>query len=100
MKFVKPGPCTEAFRRFGKGVSAGMRLPGFDGYHGVGLCVYEPPWLRGGDPEKYMISLEENMIVALEINHYPVKLEHLLRVTADGAEILSQYPVDPELVPA
>jgi Xaa-Pro aminopeptidase len=100
LKLVRPGPCMEAFRRFGKGASASMRLPGFDGYHGVGLCVYESPWLRGGDPEKYMISLEENMIVALEINHYPVKLEHLLRVTADGAEILSQYPVDPELVPA
>ena len=98
LKLVKPGPCTEAFRHFGKGANA--RLPGFDGYHGVGLCVYESPWLRGGDPQKYMISLEENMIVALEINHYPVKLEHLLRVTAGGAEILSQYPVDPELVPA
>ena len=72
LKLVKPGPCTEAFRHFGKG--AGARLPGFDGYHGVGLCVYESPWLRGGDPEKYMISLEENMIVALEVNHYPVKL--------------------------
>ena len=100
LQLVKPGPCTEAFRRFGKGASAASRLPGFDGYHGVGMCIYESPWLRGGDPEKYMISLEENMIVALEINHYPVKLEHLLRVTADGAEILSQYPVDPELVPA
>ena len=98
LKLVKPGPCTEAFRHFGKGANA--RLPGFDGYHGVGLCVYESPWLRGGDPQKYMISLEENMIVALEINHYPVKLEHLLRVTAGGAEILSQYPVDPELLPA
>ena len=98
LKLVKPGTCTEAFRHFGKGASA--RLPGFDGFHGVGLCIYEPPWLRGGDPEKYMISLEENMIVALEINHYPVKLEHLLRVTAEGAEILSHYPVDPELVPA
>ena len=98
LKLVKPGPCTEAFRHFGKGASA--RLPGFDGFHGVGLCIYESPWLRGGDPEKYMISLEENMIVALEINHYPVKLEHLLRVTADGAEILSHYPVDPELLPA
>ena len=62
--------------------------------------VERASWLRGGDPEKYMISLEENMIVALEINHYPVKLEHLLRVTHDGAEILSHYPVDPELVPA
>jgi len=98
LELVKPGPCAEAFRHFGKGASA--RLPGFDGYHGVGLCVYESPWLRGGDPEKYMISLEENMIVALEINHYPVKLEHLLRVTSDGAEILSKYPVDPELIPA
>jgi Xaa-Pro aminopeptidase len=100
LKLVQPGPCTEAFKSFGKGATAAARLPGFDGYHGVGLCIYESPWLRGGDPEKYMISLEENMIVALEINHYPVKLEHLLRVTADGAEILSQYPVDPELVPA
>jgi Xaa-Pro aminopeptidase len=98
VKLVRPGSCAEAFRRFGRGASA--RLPGFDGFHGVGLCVYECPWLRGGDPEKYMISLEENMIVALEINHYPVKLEHLLRVTADGAEILSEYPVDPELTPA
>ncbi|HWH79323.1 MAG TPA: Xaa-Pro peptidase family protein [Candidatus Binatus sp.] len=98
LKLVKPGSCAEAFQSFGK--SASKRLPGFDGYHGVGLCIYESPWLRGGDPEKYMISLEENMIVACEINHYPVKLEHLLRVTKDGAEILSEYPVDPELVPA
>ena len=98
VQLVKPGSCAEAFDRFGKGAT--NRLPGFDGFHGVGLCIYESPWLRGGDPEKYMISLEENMIVALEVNHYPVKLEHLLRVTADGAEILSQYPVDPELMPA
>ena len=98
LKLVKPGSCAEAFDRFGRGAT--KRIPGFDGFHGVGLCIYEAPWLRGGDPEKYMISLEEDMIVALEINHYPVKLEHLLRVTADGAEILSKYPVDPELVPA
>jgi len=98
IQFVRPGSCAEAFKSFGKGASA--RLPGFDGFHGVGLCIYESPWLRGGDPEKYMISLEENMIVACEINHYPVKLEHLLRVTKDGPEILSEYPVDPELGPA
>jgi Xaa-Pro dipeptidase len=98
LPFVRPGPCTEAFKRFGKGATA--RLPGFDGFHGVGLCIYESPWLRGGDPEEYMVSLEENMIVALEINHYPVKLEHLLRVTNKGAEILSTYPMDPELIPA
>lgn len=98
LPLVKPGPLNEAHQYFGKGAT--KRLPGFDGFHGVGMCIYEAPWLRGGDPVEYMVSLEENMIVALEINHYPVKLEHLLRVTATGYEILSEYPMDPELVPA
>jgi Xaa-Pro aminopeptidase len=98
LTLIKPGPCTELFVRFGK--HASKKLPGLDGFHGVGLCIYEAPWLRGGDPEEYLVSLEENMIIALEINHYPVKLEHLLRVTENGVEILSNYPIDPELVPA
>jgi hypothetical protein len=71
-----------------------------DGFHGVGLCIYEAPWLRGGDPDDYLVALEENMIIALEINHLPVKLEHLLRITDYGAEILSTYQLDPELIPA
>lgn len=95
---IKPGPCTELFARFGKHASS--RLPGLDGFHGVGLCIYEAPWLRGGDPQKYLVTLEENMIIALEINHNPVKLEHLLRVTDRGVEILSHYPLEAELVPA
>ena len=95
---IKPGPCNELFALFGK--HASRRLPGLDGFHGVGLCIYEAPWLRGGDPPEYAVALEENMIVALEINHYPVKLEHLLRVTAAGAEILSNYALDRELLPA
>ena len=95
---IKPGPCTELFARFGN--RAASRLPGLDGFHGVGLCIYEAPWLRGGDPEEYLVSLEENMIIALEINHNPVKLEHILRVTDRGVEILSNYPLDAELVPA
>jgi Xaa-Pro dipeptidase len=98
LTLIKPGPCAEFFARFGRHASS--RLPGLDGFHGVGLCIYEAPWLRGGDPEKYLVALEENMIIALEINHNPVKLEHLLRLTATGVEILSQYPMDPELVPA
>ena len=95
---IKPGPCAELFARFGKHASS--RLPGLDGFHGVGLCIYEAPWLRGGDPQEYLVTLEENMVIALEINHHPVKLEHLLRVTDTGVEILSQYPMDAELVPA
>jgi Xaa-Pro aminopeptidase len=98
LPLIKPGPCTEVFSRFGRHSSS--RMAGLDGFHGVGLCIYESPWLRGGDPPEYVVDLEENMIVALEINHYPVKLEHLLRVTDSGAEVLSRYPVDPELVPA
>ena len=98
LPLIKPGPCTEFFARFGKHSSA--RLPGLDGFHGVGLCIYEAPWLRGSDPEEYGVTLERNMIIALEINHNPVKLEHLLRVTESGVEILSKYPMDPELVPA
>jgi Xaa-Pro aminopeptidase len=98
LPLIKPGPCAELFARFGQHSSS--RIAGLDGFHGVGLCIYESPWLRGGDPPEYAVDLEENMIVALEINHYPVKLEHLLRVTDSGAEILSRYPVDPELVPA
>ncbi len=96
--YVRPGPCTELYARFGRDAAA--RLPGLDGFHGVGLCIYEAPWLRGFDPPEYSLPLEENMIVALEINHHPVKLEHLLRVTAGGAEILSTYPMEPELTPA
>ena len=98
LPLIKPGPCAELFARFGQHSSS--RIAGLDGFHGVGLCIYESPWLRGGDPPEYAVDLEENIIVALEINHYPVKLEHLLRVTDSGAEILSRYPVDPELVPA
>ena len=98
LTLIKPGPCNEFFARFGK--SSSSRLPGLDGFHGVGLCIYETPWLRGGDPDEYTVTLEENMIIALEINHLPVKLEHLLRVTDSGVEILSTYQLDPELVPA
>jgi Xaa-Pro aminopeptidase len=98
LPLIKPGPCTEFFSRFGK--SSASRLPGLDGFHGVGLCIYEAPWLRGGDPDEYAVTLEENMIIALEVNHLPVKLEHLLRVTDSGVEILSTYQLDAELVPA
>jgi Xaa-Pro dipeptidase len=92
---INPGPCTQLFARFGK--KSSFRLPGLDGFHGVGLSIYEAPWLRGGDPEEYLVTLEENMIIALEINHYPVKLEHLLRVSNTVVEILSDFPMDAEL---
>ena len=98
LPLIKPEPCAEFFARFGKHSSA--KLPGLDGFFGVGLCIYEAPWLRGGDPEEFGVTLEENMIITLEINHNPVKLATFLRVTDMGVEILSQYQLDPELIPA
>ena len=98
LPLIQPGQCSELFAHFGKHSTS--RFPGLDGFHGVGLCIYEAPWLRGGDPKEYGVVLEENMIIALEINHNPVKLEHLLRVTDTGVEILSNYQLDPELIPA
>jgi len=98
LPIIKSGPCTELFDGFGR--NAKSRLPGLDGFHGVGMCIYESPWLRGYDPPEYEVELEENMIIALEINHHPVKLEHLLRVTDTGSEVLSAYAMEPELTPA
>ena len=92
MPLIKPGLCTEFFAGFGKHSSA--KLPGLDGFHGVGLSCSEAPWLRGGDPEEYEVTLEENMIIALEINHNPVELEHLLRVTESGVKMFVRIPMD------
>ena len=98
LTLIKPGPCKPLFERFGR--QSTSRLPGLDGFHGVGMSIYEPPWLRGWDPPEYEVALQENMIIALEINHHPVKLEHLLRITEKGVEILSTYLLEPELVAA
>lgn len=98
LPLIKPGPCTQLFSHFDR--ASESRLPGLDGFHGVGMSIYESPWLRGYDPPEYEVELEENMIIALEINHHPVKLEHLLRITETGSEILSTYAMEPELTPA
>src|SRR5207247_9727319 len=97
LTLIKPGRCTELFARFAK--SSPSRLPGLDGFHGVGLCIYEAPWLRGGDPDEYLVTLEENMIIALDMNHHRVKLERLLRVRDDGVENRSASRSGRQLAP-
>jgi Xaa-Pro aminopeptidase len=62
--------------------------------HGVGLEVHERPWLsRAGD------DLVPGDVITLEPGLYRagyggVRLEDILIVTDDGAEVVTQYPYD------
>ncbi len=65
--------------------------------HGVGLEVHEQPSVGRIDSE-----LVEGDVVALEPGLYRhgyggVRLEDLVLVTADGAEVLTEFPYDLEL---
>lgn len=59
--------------------------------HGVGLAVHEAPGLRKFNPT----VLEANMVVTVEPGIYipgygGVRLENMVRVTAEGCEVLNQ----------
>ena len=64
--------------------------------HGVGLEVHERPWIsRAGD------DLVPGDVITLEPGLYRagyggVRLEDILVVTDDGAEIVTQYPYELE----
>jgi Xaa-Pro aminopeptidase len=62
--------------------------------HGVGLEVHEQPWLS-----RYPGELVEGDVITLEPGLYRqgyggCRLEDLALVTADGAELLTDYPYD------
>jgi Xaa-Pro aminopeptidase len=62
--------------------------------HGVGLEVHEQPWLS-----RYPGELVEGDVITLEPGLYRsgyggCRLEDLALITADGAELLTQYPYD------
>jgi Xaa-Pro dipeptidase len=63
--------------------------------HGVGLELNEPPLLRKNNQE----PLEAGMIIALELEmtnspYEAVKLEDIILITSEGAEILTITPRD------
>jgi Xaa-Pro aminopeptidase len=62
--------------------------------HGVGLEVHEQPWLG-----RYPGELVEGDVITLEPGLYRhgsggCRLEDLVRVSADGAELLTDFPYD------
>jgi Xaa-Pro aminopeptidase len=64
--------------------------------HGVGLEVHEQPWLS-----RYPGELVEGDVITLEPGLYRsgyggCRLEDLVLVTKDGAELLTDYPYDLE----
>ncbi|MEM7127054.1 MAG: Xaa-Pro peptidase family protein [Chloroflexota bacterium] len=71
-------------------------------YHGVGLCDEYPSISYKEDYEAsgYDGVLEENMCLCVESyigrvgGHEGVKLEEQVRITKDGCEVLSLYPID------
>jgi Xaa-Pro dipeptidase len=72
---------------------AGCEYPHHTG-HGVGLAPQEEPWIVPGAD----VVLEPGMVVALEPGTYGsgfgVRVEHLMLVREDGAEVLTEHSLD------
>lgn len=90
---VRPGIKTSEVDRLMR-EHVGAQFPAYhnSGGHGVGLAYHEPPRLVPGEK----IPLDEGMVIAMEPGIYlpdiaGVRLEHLVLVTADGCEVLSQH---------
>jgi Xaa-Pro dipeptidase len=75
-------------------------------FHGVGMCDEAPKLYYPSDrAEKgYPATLRENMVICLESyvgavgERDGVKLEQQVRVTKDGYELLSTYPLEADLL--
>jgi Xaa-Pro aminopeptidase len=66
--------------------------------HGVGMALYEPPLVWRGVSVDHPLKLEGGMVVALETQDYDgqgqgVRIEEVVRITADGPEVLTKWPI-------
>jgi Xaa-Pro aminopeptidase len=67
--------------------------------HGIGLSLHEPPLIAPTSPD----VLAENMVLALEPGLFvpgvgACRPEDMLRVTADGCDILTHHPRDHDML--
>lgn len=74
---------------------AGFSYPHHSG-HGIGTSVHEWPRLVPDEPA----LIEENMVLMVEPGSYRdgiggVRCEHMLRVTATGVEVLTDFQMEP-----
>jgi len=92
-RFHEAGYPTGLHKRDGEVLEDGF----FHGLgHGVGLDVHEQPWLS-----RYPGELVEGDVITLEPGLYRhgyggCRLEDLVLVTKDGAEVLTEFPYDLE----
>ncbi|MDO8186574.1 Xaa-Pro peptidase family protein [Conexibacter sp. JD483] len=88
---VRPGVDAAALDRIARG--ADLDYPHHSG-HGIGSSYHEQPRLVPSATG----SLREGMVIALEPASYAetfgVRLEHVVRVTADGCEVLSRHRLE------
>ncbi len=78
-----------------------VRLFGHDAGHGVGLDLHEMPRIGAGSDDE----LEPGMVVTVEPGLYEpgvggVRLEELVLVTSNGAELLTTAPLGPSSLPS
>ena len=91
---VRPGVPARALDEMAR---SAIRAAGYEPFphhtgHGVGVAYHEEPRLVPYNP----MVLEAGMVIAIEPGIYVpgtggVRLEHVLLVTADGAEVLTQH---------
>jgi len=66
--------------------------------HGLGLQLYEVPLIWRGISMDHPIEIEEGMTMAVETqepaDRQGVRIEEMIVVREDGAEVLSQWPID------
>ncbi|MDY6765528.1 MAG: M24 family metallopeptidase, partial [Halobacteria archaeon] len=66
--------------------------------HGLGLQLYEVPLIWRGISHDHPIEIEEGMTMAVETqepaDRQGVRVEEMIVVRENGAEVLSQWPVD------
>ncbi|RWI85414.1 MAG: aminopeptidase P family protein [Mesorhizobium sp.] len=106
MKLIRPGLSMKELQASAWPVSEEFHQQAYPSLiHGVGMCDEYPqvkPWFRGS--VAYDATLEAGMVICVESymgavgERDGVKLEEQLLVTADGYELLSNYPFEERLL--
>ncbi|PIP42228.1 MAG: hypothetical protein COX19_01620 [Desulfobacterales bacterium CG23_combo_of_CG06-09_8_20_14_all_51_8] len=100
---IRPGVSSRAIDAIARNHIADKGFKDFFGHglgHGVGLAVHEPPSITPMAEKD--IVLQENMVFTVEPGIYlpdwgGVRLENMVRVTADGVSVFNHLPMDIKL---